>query len=746
MKFHLKKSTLNEILLLICGFVCYFLVISLYVESLSNFITNVGVNVLPMVLLVRSVLFGVFSLFFVGISSRFRQQRIFAVLLLIFALFFALLTSFQGNQIFLTIYFYFITSLFFTFLDSGLILFASNFVNPIRAKSFLPLLSVATALGLITGSYFSANFNALDAQVGFGYIPACLLILVAILISALSKSLPFIPKDEHQKPVRKNFKQEIKQSIEYVFKTPIFRYLALATVLFICLQFFIEFKQNTILEHNILPQDLNTVLGRIIFAENILELMVSAVFVKRILFRFGVLNTMFLFAGTLLTAIGIGFLFQWSVIGIVIVYLTFTVLFFSCYQVAASQSSSLIPENLTQGVSFIFNQFGVAIASFVASCFLLLYAYSLGLESIVNTALITLLAATACFVMIKLRKSYQSKIQENIYSQNLFLQHRAIDLLAERAQMNKGENFLRMLLTKPSLPEEIKIDTILALSIIGNPESVADLILCLNDPDEKVKFASLQAIRHMLLKHKILRKYPFTKHQLLNAFKKIFVSSAPRYIKQEIMETFKYFEIDDIIEFLELSLKNPDKNVVMYTLETLSSFHDRSVFQYLKPFLDSSDPYLRSAAIVGLWNYDDFRTILLDKIGEILDGKTSNEEECAVFLIDRLNLYWEKSLLVKLLDKDGNKNALYALITLVKLGENQYIEKLLQKMIELEHKGEKVGLDLLLSKYRSLRQKTKNLILDKINKMSMETIHGFYHTFAESRYIFNNELAALKVE
>ena len=86
------------------------------------------------------------------------------------------------------------------------------------------------------------------------------------------------------------------------------------------------------------------------------------------------------------------------------------------------------------------------------------------------------------------------------------------------------------------------------------------------------------------------------------------------------------------------------------------------------------------------------------------------------------------------------------MITLVKMGENKYIDLLLQKTIELGKKGDKDKLELLLSKYRNLSQKTKDIIMGRINRMSMETVLAFYISFANSRYIFNNELAALKVE
>ncbi len=743
MQFRLKKELTNEILILTSGFICYFLVISLYVESLSNFISDVGVNMLPIVLLVRSLLFGIFTIIFVGISSRFRQQRIFAVLVLIFALSFAVLPHLEKGSWFLTVYFYFVTSLFFTFLDVGLILFATNFVNPIRAKTFLPLLSSVASIGLIAGSYFSANFNHLNSETGYGYIPATLLVLVATMMSSLRKPHGLPSPQNIQKVHHGNFKKMIAQSLEYVFKTSLFRYLAIGTVLFICLQFFVEFKQNTVLMQSILPEDLNTVLGKIFFAENMLRLAVSVFFVKKILFRFGVLNTMMLFAVVVLLSVVSAFLLGWNVAGVVLVYLVFSVSYVTLYQVASSQSVAFLPEHFVQGVSYIFNQLSVAVASVLASCFLLLYSYNLGLERYINTGFITVIAVVGMALIFKLRKSYQGKLQENVASENGYLQKKVIALLAEKAQKNKGENLLRKLLSKHDLSKDMKEDVIYSLSIIGNPQTVADLIQCLDDTSDKVKFATLRAIHHMLRYHRILKKYPFTKHQLLEAYENIFISNVSNYIKQEVMNTLKYFEIEDIIQFLEKNLRNDDNNVVMYTLETLSNFNDRSIVHYLKPFLENQNPHLRSSAIVGMWKFSDYRPLLLQKIGEILKCKTQDDEECAVFLIDHLDLYWEKDLLRKIVEKNNDKSALYALITLIKLGETNYIEKLLAEMSELERKNEKSKLELLLSKYRSLNRKTKNAILKKIDRMPYERIQDFYQSFATSRYIFKKELEAL---
>jgi len=740
----LKKEHLIELLIIICGFVCNFLSISLYIESLSNFISEIGVQALPFLLLAKAFFLALMGLFNIGIAPRFRQNRIFGLLILFFGLLFSLLPVLHNNPVFLTIYYFFISSLFFTFLDASLVAFAGNQVNPVRAKTFLPILVTIVDLALVLGSYFSASFSQINSNAGYGLIPGILLVMVAVLVNLLPHQRDHSNMVPAKSPKSKTW-QEIRQSLWYVIKAPLYRYLAIAATIFICILYFIEFKQNTFLMQNILPIELNALMGKIFLAENLIRMVLSLLFLKKILFRFGLMNTMSFFAFALLAAIGAAYLLNWNLAGVVLVYLTFFVLYYTLFQIPATQTLALLPEERKNGVSFVFNQLGMAAASLIAACFLLVFTFHLELEKSLNTIAITILSLLGVLAVLKIRDKYNDRIHENLNSSITDMQKNAIDLLAEKAQMEKGEYSLRTLLTSRHLDPEIRKETINSLSLIGNPASIADLIESLKNPDDKIKIVALTGISKLLGSTKNLKKYPVTKHRLLEVFKEFFISNSPLYLKQEIMETLKVFEIEEIIRFLENNLKNVDQMVVKYSLETLGAFPDRSIIAYLEPFLVSPNVYLKTSAMVGLWQFPDYRKKMIYHIGEVLKMTSVEGEECAVFLIDRLNLYWEKQLLLKFLAHANEKIRIYALITLIKLGENRYIDQLLAIIHHLAKTHSQENLELLLSKYRFLNNKTKDQIIKKINQAELGQVERFYKIFQNSRYVFNRELDALKI-
>ena len=128
----------------------------------------------------------------------------------------------------------------------------------------------------------------------------------------------------------------------------------------------------------------------------------------------------------------------------------------------------------------------------------------------------------------------------------------------------------------------------------------------------------------------------------------------------------------------------------------------------------------------------------------IFEAKNNTEEECSIFIIEHLSLLSEKPLLKKILENGNEKRKLYALLTLIKLGEHNLIKTLLEKMLSYEKENKRELLELILTKYRSFSAKAKKLVLQQMHNAQELDKLTYYIIFSHSHYIFRNELDELR--
>lgn len=324
-----------------------------------------------------------------------------------------------------------------------------------------------------------------------------------------------------------------------------------------------------------------------------------------------------------------------------------------------------------------------------------------------------------------------------------YLKFRAIDLLAEQVYRETGEVYLRRLLILKSSSYEVKSRVLYSLGIIGNYETISDIINVLQNDEAKLKFASIQAINKIIHSRNRLNDYPVSKYILLKAYEQLLLKDTPHYIKMEIIHSLKYFELTEVIQFLEKHLQTHDFQLVLNTVETLATFKERAIIPIIRPYLEHVDLRVACQAMIALWQFKDLRIRLLSKFISILAKKDPAAISAALFLIGEIKIDWEKSFVVEQLAHSSLTIRHRALITLIRLGETERVTDFIKAMAVQATDKADAEMEFLLSSYRKMPDRLKRDIIKKIQQMPQLEVEHIKAAMQNSRYVFSQELIDL---
>lgn len=745
----MDRENLKKVLLSAIAFSLNVLIILNYIHALSLFLNDLGPNMLPWALIIVSLLVIVHSLISAMLSDRYSSNKIFSGVLIFFFFNFLLLTFLPEGFLVHVFYFMVLTS-FMIYLQEMLISnYANSILTPLQAKSYLPNVYGFINIGVIVGSLFAVPYQEFHEAVGIGWPPMIGVLLVWLLVLLTSKLYKREILENFSGASKGKFLPNLKRSFHFIFNnSSLYKALALVVFVVVGIQMCVEFKLKTVVAHSFGEETLTEVLALVFMIQSIVTWFFSEFFARRLLFRFGVSNMLIYIPISILLTTVVAITFNLNYLAAIALFLVFFITHHSYYGICISQILTLVPKELYQSVYFLIRGLLYAIALLVFSAVLLIYTYDITLETTINTALILGLSVVLLFVLLKLKSLYFKKIIANLYKDDLYLKTRSIDLLAEKSSKNRGEQDLRRVLGLDNIQKEVKSRVLTSLGIIGNYQSLVDLAkVLLNDESSKTKAEAIHAINDIVKRAKDLNKYPVTKHYLLKAYEQILLSDVPLYLKMETISALKYFDLEDVIEYLEEHLHSRSVFIQTNSIETLATFNDRGVIPYLEPFLESKNLRVLSAAIISLWKFKETHGVLMPKIAGVLVGKKRAAIENGLHIIGAIDAVWEKKYVLAQLDHKNNHVRTYALLTLIDLGEAQRIDDLVRIMLNLAKKRDKKEMEFIFSKYRHFSEPTKKVIISKIQQMKELEAQYFYEAFKNSRYVFTYELNALsKVE
>lgn len=750
MHFKLNRAIIKKILLCLLTFFSYFIGIAFFIHSQTLFLEKIGLEKLPFVLAAGGVLMIIYSLISSLIGSRFSAPLRFAFFAMLISVFYLFIYFLPQNE-FLQVTLFFLTSNFlFDFLDISIINVSSSLISPLESKTVLPFVNCFSSLGVIVGCYFALQIQGYNERVGIGLLPAMALLIVVFLalliVNIYKKDLAPAPT-QFQKS---NDVKQVKEAFQFVFhQSRLFKTLALVFFLFIAIRVSVSFKLKTSMGLNFTGNELTDMFAKIYMVESALTFFIDLFLTKRLLFRFGVMRLMLAYPVIMLCFLGVAIASGLQPLFVIIFALSCSVPLYSAVSVASLQVFSIAPKEKTQQVYFLIMGLLSSLTRLAITLSLFVYSVNIDFERTLNTGLIAFFIILLFVAVLRLKGDYQIELKKALFKEDVYLKHQAIELLAEKTQRNQGEIQLRRLLNLKGTDEETKFKTMNSLGIIGNYQTVNDFIKVLKGGNPREMFAALQAISAIIRSRREFDHYPITKHLLFKTYREIFISNVPHYIKLEIISALKYFNLEEVIDFLEKNLQSDDSQVKINVIETLDSFNDRAIIQYLEPFLNSPNVRVLASTVAALWKFPDMRIYLVPKLVMIISEKTAEAEESSLFLIGSIKAFWEKKFVRRLCKSENPHIRRSAYVTMINLGEKKYLDDLLEELVVLARKTaenekiskpDKLEVEFILSQYRKFSHESKDLFIAKIQQVPAKDVHAVYECFFHSRYMFIQEL------
>lgn len=741
----MKHQFLRKTLLYSIAFILYALTAANFVHALSLFLGDLGPNMLPYQFVVVSLLIIFYSLLSSYLSPRLKSHQIFTATLTFFLVNYLLLTFLPLGTFAHTFYFLVIANFMFFLEELSIMHFLTSLMTPLQAKRMLPVIFGFTNIGWIVGALFAPQYQYLHEIVGIGTIPVGALLLTIGLVFAASKVFRREIASNFESIEKAPFWHSLKKAFLYVHKeSRLYKWLGAVIILVVGLQLTVEFKLKTVLAHTFSHDGLTEVLGYVFAGKSVLVWAYSTFISQRLLFRFGVSNMLILYPVSVLITLMVAIAFGLNYMAVVALFVVFSLSHFATYGITTSQILSVVPKGLYHSVLYLLRGLFYAFGLLLFSLTLLIYTYDIHLETTLNTAVIASICALLIYGTLKVKDLYFRDLKAHLFRNDQYLKLRSIDLLAEKSSMKRGEDHLRRLLSMQELDREAQERVIASLGVIGNYQTIVDLAqIITSDQPPKVKNQALHAINEIIKDQKDLGEYPVTKHYLLRAYEELLLSDVPHSLKLEVIAALKYFDLEDVVQFLEEHLESDNPHMVSNTIKTFAEFNDRGIIPYVQPYLDSDNAELVSEAIVALWQFEEKRVHLLPRLAGLLMRKEKSCTRSALYVIGSIKATWEKDYVLEQLKHPDSHIKRYALITLIRLGDMGRIDAFIEQMLKLAQKGEQTELDFLLSWYRQLDDSTKGTIIRQIQQRKEEESQQFLNAFRNSKYVFTNEIAEL---
>ena len=582
-----NRLGLKRVIFCFLSFTGAFFAMSVYIYYMSRFLDKVGPQNLPLVTIASSTIVMLYSILN-SVFNRMKAAYVYVGLLLFLAgaCFFLGQHSTGATEVFLL---YLISLSCLAFFDISIVNLATSITTPLQSKLLLPYVSAFNSMGIILASFSISRLSHVYEAYSIPTLMTGFLLLLALvnltLIKLFRKDFQATQSTQKAENTGNGGKPAapanplsiLKETVRYIFKeSQLFRTLAIVVIVLVAVQIKSEFKVKTTLALNYTGDELTSMLSLIYLLSSSGSFLMNIFVTKKLLFYFGVVNLLIFYPIWLLLTLGIAVLTGMGPWPTVVYFLSMAIPIYSFIPISISQVYSIAPRKYSNSIYFFIRGILWSLSTIFFSTLLLIYTNQIEYEKFLNTATLAVLLIIMVYGVYKLRMYYLSSLHNFLFRDDEYLRSRAIELFAEKMHKEQGELHLRSLLSMPGTSEDTKIKVMNSLAIIGNYQTIADLIQVLDSGSVKEKHGALTAINTIIKGKNKLNTYPVTKHLLLETFERLFISNIPLYLKLDIISSLKYFDLEDVILFLEKIFQMwmpPCENAI----ETLGSYNDRSV-------------------------------------------------------------------------------------------------------------------------------------------------------------------------
>jgi len=345
--------------------------------------------------------------------------------------------------------------------------------------------------------------------------------------------------------------------------------------------------------------------------------------------------------------------------------------------------------------------------------------------SIAIGVVMIILSLVMIFFITCLRNKYTqlSKYNLNLPGDHL-AKYNAVEILSQSGHKDNVEILIQNLVKKES--NHIRLKILKIFSRLCHPNTIPEILNCLDDPNPKIKLAALQALAQFQDLGQHIFTQAFSRHRVINILKKLFYNENSKAIRSIAIKVFANLHEAEIVPFLLKALNTKDENIQADCIYVCGFFHDISVVHYLEKYLYSDNPKIKSSTIIALWQFKEYRLKALSELNKMLESKDEKFLISAVYTLGEISLKQEKAKLLQYLQNENIDIHRHAAVALAKLKSAFSIEPIVKLILDSD--------EVIAQKTLKHLQRLPKEMQDKINKLLYQRLsHRINETIKNSQ-------------
>lgn len=702
------------------------------------FVKRIGADFLPYTYIANAILSLIVALFIAGNINRFNLGKIFKIISII------------GIISYFGIYFLLTQKLYIAY---PLYIIYGNLFYAILTGIFIWEITLRINTNFETrknSGYFNlgASFGGILAGGASSFLGSKLgtdfLIIPIIISQFIALITVFIISHKHNEKLKAGSIEkkgssginELKEGFCYLKKNNLSKLIFSILIIYGIIGWLADFEFQKILSEKFDEEKFSQIVGFVSIAENIILFIIFLLLQKWILTRLGIMKALLLAPIFIFIPFAILLFIPAYYIAIAL-KLTDTATYRSLFSSPMKLIFSAIPRKISSNVSTLIKASTESISTLMAGIGLILLTKFLG-----NNWIIILgigLIVISIVIIIYIKKSYIRQITINLESEDLKDVHASIENFAEPSYHKIGVIELMKLIENKKLENETIRKIVFALGKIDNVKVIPSLLELFEKYDITIKYSVIEAIHSFSDINKDLEPLPFTRMNILDTYKSIFLKEEDPDLKIFILKHLKNFNESEIINFLKDAMRNKNPGIQNQAIKAMRYFNDRGIIKYIKPFLKNENIRTQASAIIALWQFTEMRPKLLQLFIPIISNKEKDYVLTALYIISKLKFTWELHyVLEKLNDKDATIKTMAGL-TLTQLNDKRGIETIIKPLTE----------DITISRIvarniKNMPTKIKENLFKELNTLDEKAIENCIQILKSTYLNFTEEIRELK--
>jgi ATP/ADP translocase len=608
--------------------------------------------------------------------------------------------------------------------------------TPLEAKRTFGFFSLGASVGgILAGTTSSLLSETLGTQ---SLIPIIVGSLgLVFLISLLIQHYYEVDLAPDQETIDLSHWDSVKAGFDYYRHSKLARMLSIILILFYSVRWIGDYEFHTILGEALAEDQFAKISGYVSIVENLGLILMFLFFQHVIIQKMGVLNTLFASPFVVMIPFMVLFFFPIYLVATGVKVIT-KVINYSTFNSSIRLMYTAIPHTIRSSVTTFIGGNSESGGMLIAGGGLIFLTKYLSNSWIIGIGIgLTLLIM---IVVMMIRGEYMKQIIHNLESKDQEDSHNSIENLAEPAYREIGVQELMKMIQRENLNEETVRKIVFSLGRIDNISVIPSLLEIFGKYDITVKYAVVEAIHGFSHLGERLKDVPFTRLNILDTYKDIFLKEEDPDLKIFILEHMKDFDPDQVILFLREVIEAEEPNPILQyqAIKGMKYFHDRGIIKYVKPFLDHKHLMIRASVIIALWQFIELRPQLMKRFTEIMMSEEKDSIRAALFIIAKVRITWEQDFVLTHLKSEDSELRNLAALTLVQIGDPKGLRTVLKHLIKRSEFSGTVARSL-----KHFPPRIKYRLLQMIRRRSYSEIHDCVEILQGTYLNFQDEIQFL---